>query len=93
MTGEEKTIMAEAKHEAWCHEMRSLNWGFSGEGLTQRRPWSWFNPNPIDGKDSGMDKNKNKKRGYTEKAEEAAFWVMASIIGIGLLTLIIIILI
>tara|TARA_R110000744_G_scaffold43381_2_gene97345 strand:+ start:209 stop:448 length:240 start_codon:yes stop_codon:yes gene_type:complete len=31
MTGEEKTIMAEAKHEAWCHEMRSLNWGFSGE--------------------------------------------------------------
>ena len=31
MTGEEKTIMAEAKHEAWCHEMRNLNWGSSGE--------------------------------------------------------------
>tara|TARA_R110000823_G_scaffold104894_5_gene223106 strand:- start:2688 stop:2810 length:123 start_codon:yes stop_codon:yes gene_type:complete len=38
-----------------------------------------------------MDKNKNKKRGYTEKAEEAAFWVMASIIAVGFVTLLILI--
>ena len=31
-------------------------------------------------------------KGYTERAAEAAWWTMASIIGVGLLTLIIIIL-
>ena len=31
------------------------------------------------------------KKGYTQKAEEAAFWVMASIIAVGFITLIVII--
>ena len=35
--------------------------------------------------------NRNKKRGYTERAEEAAFWVMASIIIVGFITLLILI--
>tara|TARA_R100001530_G_C4307529_1_gene152118 strand:+ start:724 stop:846 length:123 start_codon:yes stop_codon:yes gene_type:complete len=38
-----------------------------------------------------MDDRDRDKKGYTEKAAEAAFWVMASIIAVGLLTLIIII--
>ena len=33
----------------------------------------------------------DRDKKYTEKAAEAAFWVMASIIAVGLLTLIIII--
>ena len=33
------------------------------------------------------------KKGYTEKAAEAAFWVMASIICLGFMTLIVIIIV
>ena len=32
------------------------------------------------------------KKGYTQKAAEAAFWVTASIIAVGFLTIVIIIL-
>ena len=31
----------------------------------------------------------NKKRGYTQKALESAFWVMAGIIVVGFMTLIV----
>ena len=31
------------------------------------------------------------KKGYTQKAEEAAFWVMASVIVVGFITLLILI--
>jgi hypothetical protein len=99
---EETRLEEEEAHRKWVEEIESLNWNDSDRAemldMYLDKPYADVildllnSPKREDMKELILSiKERKMNKRTTEKASESAFWVMASIIIVGFLTLIVII--